>query len=91
MFRKALWLGVVVYFLSAFWASFTRDRVPEIKGLYRQRDTWSLRVARRKAENRYLREQIAGLKSDFRYTEKILREELLLYKKGELVVLVPAD
>ena len=91
MLKKALWFCVVLYFLSVFWACFVEERAPEMRRLERECDTWSLRISRRTQENLELARHVEGLKSDFRYTEKILREELLLHKKGELLILVPED
>jgi len=62
-----------------------------MNSLCQQRDAWSLRVSKRIAENLELKDEIDGLKSSFRYSEKILRENLLLHKKGELIILVPDD
>jgi len=62
-----------------------------MNSLQRQRDAWSLRVSKRIAENLELKDEIEGLRTDFRYSEKILRENLLLHKKDELIILVPDD
>jgi len=51
----------------------------------------ALRVSKRIAENLELKDEIEGLRTDFRYSEKILRENLLLHKKDELIILVPDD
>ncbi len=91
MIKKTLWLSIVVYVFGLLWVSFFQESVPQMNSLRRQRDAWSLRVSKRIAENLELENEIEGLKSDFRYSEKILRENLLLHRKDELIILVPDD
>jgi len=79
----------VIYVFGILWVSFFKEGVPQLKQLSKQRDMWALKVSMRRAENARLREQIAKLGHDFRYVEKILREDLLLHKPGELIILVP--
>ena len=91
LIKKTLWLGVVVYVFGLLWVSFFQESVPQMNNLCKQRDAWSLRVSREAAANLELKNEIEGLKNDFRYSERILRQDLLLHKKDELIILVPDD
>ena len=88
---KALWLCVFISAFGLLWVCFFRDVVPEMNTLRAERSAWSPRVLRGMNENRELQSEIEGLKCDIRYTEKILRENLILHKKDELIILVPDD
>ncbi len=88
---KALWLCVFLCMFGLLWVSFFRDVVPEMNTLRAQRSAWSPRVLKKVDENLELENEIEGLKSDIRYAEKILRENLLLHRKDELIILVPDD
>ena len=91
MIKKTLWLSIVAYAFGLLWVSFFQESVPQVNSLCKQRDAWSLRVSKRIAENLELKDEIEGLRTDFRYSEKILREDLLLHRKDELIILVPDD
>ena len=91
MIKKTLWLCVVAYVFGLLWVSFFQNSVPQINRLRRQRDAWARKVKQRSADNLALARQINGLETDFRYTEKRVREDLLLHKKDELVILVPDE
>ncbi|MBN2208253.1 MAG: septum formation initiator family protein [Candidatus Coatesbacteria bacterium] len=91
MIKKTLWLGVVVYVFGLLWVSFFEESVPQMNNLCKQRDAWSLRVSKESAANLELKNEIEGLKNDSRYSERILRQDLLLHKKDELIILVPDD
>ena len=91
MIKKTLWLSIVVYAFGLLWVSFFQESVPQMSSLCKQRDAWSLRVSERIGENLELEEEIEGLKSDFRYSERVLRENLLLHREDELIILVPDD
>jgi len=91
LIKKTLWLCVVAYMFGLLWVSFFQNSVPQINSLRRQRDAWAQKVKGRSADNLALARQIAGLESDFRYTERKVREDLLLHKIDELVILVPDE
>jgi len=91
LIKKTLWLAVVVYVFGLLWVSFFQESVPQMNNLCKQRDDWSLRVSKEAAANLELKKEIEGLKNDFRYSERILRQDLLLHKKDELIILVPDD
>jgi len=91
LIKKTLWLCVVAYVFGLLWVSFFQNSVPQINRLRRQRDAWARKVKQRSADNIALARQINGLETDFRYTEKRVREDLLLHKKDELVILVPDE
>ena len=88
MIKKALWLCIVVYIFGVLWVSLFRESVPQVKSLGQQRDLWALKVSRARAANAELRREVEGLKTDFRYMERVIRDDFVLYKEGELVILV---
>ncbi|MBN1592577.1 MAG: septum formation initiator family protein [Candidatus Coatesbacteria bacterium] len=88
---KALWLCVFVSVFGLLWVSFFRDVVPEVNALRAELRSWSPKVLKKAEENRELMLEIKGLRSDARYAEKILRENLLLHRKDELIILIPDD
>ena len=91
MIKKTLWLCVVAYMFGLLWVSFFQNSVPQINSLRRQRDAWVQKVKERSVDNLALARQIKGLQSDFRYTERKVRKDLLLHKIDELVILVPDE
>ncbi len=71
--------GVIFYF---FYVSYT-----EVRGLERRNDELKRRIVHVVRENARLQNEAKALREDFRYVEKVAREELGMVRKNELVYL----